>query len=72
MIKYKLKCNSIYCKQQNGFDAWFQNIEAFEKQIDLGLINCPICGGENIVKLLTTPSLNKINRSNKRIGKEKS
>ena len=71
MIKYKLKCKSSYCKEQNGFDAWFQNMEAFEKQMNLGLINCPICGNENIVKSLTTPSLNKIHKSNKSIGKAK-
>ena len=57
MIKYKLKCKSTYCSEQNDFDGWFQNIEAFEKQKNLGLINCPICGSDNVVKSLTTPSL---------------
>ena len=59
MIKYKLKCKSTYCSEQNEFDGWFQNIEAFEKQMSLGLINCPICGSHNIIKLLTTPNLRK-------------
>ena len=71
MIKYKLKCKSSYCADQNNFDGWFQNIEAFEKQMDLGLISCPICGGENILKSLTTPSLKKIQNSNKTNSKEK-
>ena len=71
MIKYKLKCKSSYCADQNNFDGWFQNIEAFEKQMDLGLITCPICGGENILKSLTTPSLKKIQNSNKSNSKEK-
>ena len=71
MIKYKLKCKSSYCADQNNFDGWFQNIEAFEKQMDLGLISCPICGGENILKSLTTPSLKKIQNSNKSNSKEK-
>ena len=70
MIKYKLKCESPYCTIQNHFDGWFQNIEAFEKQMNLGLVNCPICGSENVVKSLTTPSLNKIQNSNKSISKE--
>jgi hypothetical protein len=68
MIKYKLKCKSPYCSEQSDFDGWFQNIEAFEKQMNLGLINCPICGGANIFKLLTTPSLKK--NSNKKISTE--
>ena len=71
MIKYKLKCKSTYCNEQSDFDGWFQNIEAFEKQMDSGLINCPICGGENILKSLTTPSLKKIQNSNKNISEEK-
>jgi len=73
MIKYKLKCETDFCSNQKEFDGWFQNIEAFEKQKNQGLINCPICGSDKIVKLLTTPSLkiakkskdnrNKINTS---------
>ena len=60
MIKYKLKCKSTYCSEQNEFDGWFQNIEAFEKQMLLGLINCPICGSHNIIKLLATPNVRKV------------
>ena len=59
MIKYKLRCKSTYCSEQNEFDGWFQNIEAFEKQMSLGLINCPICGSHNIIKLLATPNVRK-------------
>ena len=59
MIKYNLKCKSKYCTEQNEFDGWFQNIEAFEKQMLLGLINCPICGSHNIIKLLATPNVRK-------------
>ena len=59
MIKYKLKCKSSYCSEQNEFDGWFQNIEAFENQMQSGLINCPICGDDNIIKLLATPNVRK-------------
>ncbi len=59
MIKYKLKCKSTYCSEQNEFDGWFQNIEAFENQMSSGLINCPICGSHNITKLLATPNVRK-------------
>ena len=57
MIKYKLNCKSEYCLEKNDFDAWFQSIEAYENQKLQGLINCPICGSDKIVKSLTTPSL---------------
>ena len=57
MIKYKFKCESTFCSEQNEFDGWFKNIEAYENQKLLGLINCPICGNDNIIKLLATPNV---------------
>ena len=66
MIKYKLACKSIYCKIENDFEAWFQNIESYETQKKSGLINCPRCGGSDVIKLLTAPSLNKL--SNQDLG----
>ena len=52
MIKYRLRCESKYCSEKKDFDGWFQNIEAFQKQMVSGLINCPICGSDNVIKLL--------------------
>ena len=57
MIKYKLKCKSLYCLNEKEFDGWFQNIEAFQKQKKQGLISCPVCGSSKVVKSLTTPNL---------------
>ncbi|MDB9869899.1 DUF1178 family protein [Alphaproteobacteria bacterium] len=57
MIKYTLKCKSIYCSNQNTFDGWFQNMESFEKQKSKDLILCPLCGSDNIIKSLSTPAL---------------
>ena len=57
MIKYKLKCQSDCCAVEKEFDGWFQNIDSYEKQKNQGLINCPVCGGDKVVKLLTTPNL---------------
>ena len=66
MIKYKLSCKSKFCSSENHFDGWFQSIEAYENQKNQGLINCPICGSDKVVKSLTTPSL----RINKNQNKE--
>ena len=57
MIKYQLKCRSEICSDQKKFDGWFKSIEAYEKQKLQRLINCPICGGDKVEKLLTAPSL---------------
>jgi hypothetical protein len=56
MIKYSLICKSQYCSKQKNFDGWFQNIEAFQNQKSKGLILCPLCGSDNVIKSLTTPS----------------
>ena len=63
MIKYSLICKSLYCSNQNSFDGWFQNIEAYQNQKSKGLILCPLCGSDDIIKSLTTPSfrLSKVN-----------
>ena len=56
MIKYSLICKSQYCSKQKNFDGWFQNIEAFQNQKSKGLILCPLCGSDEVIKSLTTPS----------------
>ena len=62
MIKYSLICKSLDCSNQNNFDGWFQNIDAYQNQISKGLILCPLCGSDNIIKSLAAPSfrLNKV------------
>ena len=62
MIKYQLKCKSGFCLNEKEFDGWFQSIEAYEKQKRQRLINCPICGSDEVVKSLTTPNL-KMNKN---------
>ena len=52
----------MYCLEEKDFDGWFQSIEAYEKQKINGLISCPICGSDDVVKSLTTPSLKKITK----------
>ena len=58
MIKYKLKCKSTFCVNEKEFDGWFQSIDAYENQKLKNLINCPICGSDNVVKILAAPSFN--------------
>ena len=70
MIKYQLKCKSNFCSNEKEFDGWFKSIEAYENQKLQGLINCPICGSDNVVKSLTTPSL-KINKNKTSDNKNK-
>ena len=68
MIKYKLKCKSRFCVNEKEFDGWFQSFEAYENQKLKNLINCPICGSDNVVKLfsLTKLRLRIVNKDDKK------
>ena len=72
MIKYSLICKSQYCAKQNFFDGWFQNIEAYQDQKSKGLILCPLCGSNDVIKSLTTPSfrLSKVKSSEIEVEQE--
>ena len=52
MIKYALAC-----EQGHGFESWFQNSAAYEKQLKRKLVTCPHCGSAKIEKALMTPQL---------------
>ncbi|WP_193183419.1 DUF1178 family protein [Nisaea sediminum] len=52
MIKYRLRCDS-----DHGFDAWFPNSAAYDKQADLGLLTCPTCGSTSVSKALMAPNV---------------
>ena len=70
MIKYQLRCKSRFCTNEKEFDGWFQSIEAYENQKLQRLINCPICGSDNVVKSLTAPNF-KINKNKTSDDKDK-
>jgi len=50
MIQYSLKC-----KEGHEFASWFQSAEAFDKLQSSGLISCPACGSEKVVKAIMAP-----------------
>ena len=39
MIRYALACN-----KGHGFESWFQDSAAYDKQAKRGLVTCPQCG----------------------------
>ncbi len=63
MIRYALVCDKAH-----GFESWFKNSDAYDKQAKRGLVSCPSCGSTKIEKALMTPS---VGRSNKRSSPEK-
>lgn len=52
MILFDIKCSGGHV-----FEAWFQNNDAFENQIENDLVECPLCGCTKISKSLMAPNI---------------
>ena len=52
MILFDIKCSDGHI-----FEAWFQNNEAYEQQIENDLVECPLCGCTKTSKSLMSPNI---------------
>jgi hypothetical protein len=52
MIHYALVCD-----QGHGFESWFQDSAAFDKQTKRGLVTCPHCGSAKVEKAVMAPRI---------------
>ena len=52
MIRYALQC-----ERQHGFDSWFADSAAFDKQAKRGLVTCPVCGSTKVEKAIMAPAI---------------
>ena len=52
MIRYDLRCS-----RGHGFDAWFSDSAAFERQQRDGLVACPVCGDTGVRRQLARPRI---------------
>jgi hypothetical protein len=46
MIIFELACSA-----DHRFEGWFASAEAFETQESAGLLECPVCGSHDVVKI---------------------
>ena len=58
MIKY-----SLVCHKGHGFESWFANSAAYDKQAKRGLIECPSCGSAKVEKAIMAPRLARTDKS---------
>lgn len=49
MIAYDLKCQN-----DHTFEGWFEDAQAFSKQLKAGLVACPICDDTHITRIPST------------------
>lgn len=52
MIHYNLECDNGH-----GFDGWFRNSDAFDRQVKRGLVDCPECGSTTVQKSIMAPNV---------------
>ncbi|MBI2714390.1 MAG: DUF1178 family protein [Rhizobiales bacterium] len=52
MIRY-----ALICENGHGFESWFQDSAAYDKQAKRKLIGCPLCGSSQVDKAIMAPRL---------------
>jgi len=52
LIKYTLACDNGH-----SFEGWFSSSADFDRQAELGLVSCPVCGSATVGKELMAPSV---------------
>jgi hypothetical protein len=52
-----MKVLDLQCARGHGFEGWFASEDDFRRQIDSGLLACPLCGEARITRLLSAPHL---------------
>lgn len=52
MIKF-----ALLCPRGHEFESWFQNGEAFEKQVKSGHVLCPRCQAADVTKAIMAPAV---------------
>ena len=43
-----MKIFDIKCTQGHNFEGWFEDLEEMERQIEQGLLSCPVCGAQEV------------------------
>ncbi len=53
-----MKVLDLQCVQQHRFEGWFASEDEFQRQLQAGLLECPLCGATSVSKCLSAPRLN--------------
>lgn len=53
-----MKVLNLQCAHQHGFEGWFASEDEYARQLELGLVSCPLCGDTQVRKMLSAPRLN--------------
>jgi hypothetical protein len=53
-----MKVLNLQCAHGHGFEGWFGSEGDFQSQLARGLVECPLCGDAEVVKMPSAPRLN--------------
>jgi len=53
-----VKVLDLRCAAGHGFEGWFASEDDYGSQRERGLLDCPICGNAEVVRLPSAPRLN--------------
>lgn len=53
-----MKVLNLQCLHGHGFEGWFASEDDFQGQLARGLVECPLCGEQQVSKLPSAPRLN--------------
>lgn len=48
----------LICDEEHQFEGWFRHSDDFESQVESGLLTCPVCGSDQVTKILSPSRLN--------------
>lgn len=54
MIRY-----ALLCPRDHGFEAWFRDSDAFDRQSEAGQVSCPSCGAAEVRKAVMAPAVRR-------------
>ncbi len=53
-----MKVLNLCCHQDHAFEGWFASETDFQDQVARGVVECPLCGSDQIQRLPSAPRLN--------------
>ena len=53
-----MKVLNLQCSHTHSFEGWFASEDDFQSQFARGLVECPLCGDNQVTKMLSAPRLN--------------
>jgi hypothetical protein len=57
---------ALVCDKGHGFESWFANSSAYDKQVKRKLVACPVCDSVKVEKAIMAPRLARKDKSTSR------